>query len=491
MRDGNWSRRRLFRCCGTVAAAGLGGLSSVVDADAKTLSNVERFVSRPDLRPPRIDVGQRGRADGPAHVLLSANGPVGQGGLVMLNRRGDLVWFRPVAPGGVTKNLNVQTYRGKPVLTWWESGRGNGDPSIGNGNAYIADGSYNIVATVRAGNGLLADFHEFCLTDRGTALITAFRHRTTDLSRLGGSSRGVAFAGVAQEIDVATGKVVFEWDSLEHVPVTETLHHFYPGTHGRPFDYFHINSVSVADDGDLLISARNTCAVYKVDRDSGAVQWRLGGRKSDFAMGRGAAFWWQHHARAHGSGVLSLFDDGAEPARERESRGILLDLDTAKRRCSLRRAFQSPDRWEAVNQGSMQLLPDGGAFIGWGSQPYFSQFTAAGKQVLTGRFPRGDWSYRAFTADWTGTPGGRPAVVARRCATGTVVYVSWNGATEVARWEVSAGNWPSSLRVAGSQPSSSFETAVYVRDHGPYFSVAACDAHGRVLGRSGVVRCSR
>jgi hypothetical protein len=92
-----------------------------------------------------------------------------------------------------------------------------------------------------------------------------------------------------QEIDILSGRVLFEWSSLDQVPVTDTYQGFSGGTKDSPFDYFHVNSIAIADDGDLLVSARNTCAVYKVARPGGQVRWRLGGKNSSFAMGAGTA----------------------------------------------------------------------------------------------------------------------------------------------------------------------------------------------------------
>jgi hypothetical protein len=471
------------------AAPGTGGESGGGSGDVIT------YVSMPDLQPPRIAITQPGSpaardaasADG-SFFLLTTEGPAGQHGLLMLDRQGEVVWFRPAPPAGLTKNLNVQTYQGKPVLTWWESPGKLSDKGIGAGTGYLADSSYKVIATVHAANGLYTDFHELNLTDQGTALITTYRTRPADLSGLGGVPDGTVLSGVAQEIDIATGALVFEWDSLDHVPVTETMHRF-DRNDKQNFDYFHINSIAVADDGNLLISARNTCTVYKVDRRSGEIKWRLGGKQSDFAMGEGAAFWWQHHARAHQPGVLSIFDDGASPAHEQQSRGILLQLDTHGKGATLLRAYTSPQHPLAVNQGSMQVLPDGGVFIGWGSQPCFSQFTAAGEQVLYGQFPRGDWSYRAFTQNWTGVPAQAPVVVIRRDPSGaSVAYVSWNGATGVAAWTLSAGATATTLNSVRTQRKTTFETAIWVPDGGPYFQATALDGSNRELGRSAVVR---
>ena len=155
-------------------------------------------------------------------------------------------------------DLKVQSYRGQPVLTWWE---GQVITGYGEGQAVIADSSYRTIATVNAGHGLQADLHEFVITPQDTALITAFRPVAADLSALGGPRQGTVLSGAVQEIDIASGQVLFEWDSLDHVPVTDTFVPFAGGTKAAPFDYFHINSIAIAPDGDLLISARNTSTI--------------------------------------------------------------------------------------------------------------------------------------------------------------------------------------------------------------------------------------
>jgi hypothetical protein len=454
---------------------------------------VRHFVTRGDLTPPAISVTSVGSgtpATSPGYIFLStkgypAAGP-GQAGNIILDRQGRVVWF---APSGSQSWLgfDTQTYRGQPVLTWWQ---GDVKAGYGKGEGVIADASYKTIATVRAGHGLMADLHEFAITPQDTALVTAYRPAPADLSKLGGKARGMVLSGVVQEIDIATGRVLFEWDSLDHVPPAETMAPFAGGTSKLPFDYFHINSIAIAPDGDLLVSSRNTCAVYKISRPGGQVVWRLGGRQSSFTMGPGTRFYFQHHARPHGASTLSLFDDGGAPPQiEKQSRAILLDLDTAAMTATLRRQYLHPAGVAAANQGSMQVLPDGRVFVGWGNQPYFSEFAADGQIRLEGEFPVSDQSYRAFTAAWHGRPDGRPATVAQvNPAGGSVVYVSWNGATEVAGWVVRGGPAPDSLSQVGRQEWLGFETAIAVASSGPYFAVTAVDAHGKSLGDSEAVK---
>lgn len=461
---------------------------------------VLHFVSRPDLTPPALTIAHHGRtstsASDPPYFILTPSGYplVGPGtpGLMILDRRDGIVWYSPntgfpASKGMGRVDLKVQSYQGNPVLTWWEGQivRGTGE-----GKAIIADTSYRTIATVSAGNGLQVDLHEFVISPQDTALVTAVRPVTTDLSQVGGPKRGVALSGVAQEIDILTGRVLLEWSSLDHVPVTDTYVPFAGGTKAAPFDYFHINSISIAPDGGLLLSARNTSTVYKVSRSTGQVAWQLGGKRSSFKMGPGATFWFQHHVLPQGLDTLSIFDDGgAPPVKEPQSRAILLNLDTGAMRATLQRSYVHPARLQVANQGSMQVLADGEVLVGWGNLPYFSQFTANGTLILDGQFPVGDQSYRTFTAAWTGQPTDKPAVAARvNPAGGSTVYASWNGATELDSWTVLAGSSASGLKQVGSQRRSGFETAITVNSEGPYFAVTANDASGNPLGQSATVR---
>jgi hypothetical protein len=458
---------------------------------------VLHFVTRPDLTPPAISVSRHSspQAGDPPYFILSPagyprTGP-GQPGLMILDRYGNLVWFSPntgfpAAKGMGRVDLQAQTYRGQPVLTWWE---GQVELGVGYGQAVIADTSYRTVATISGGDGMSADLHEFIISPQDTALITAVRPRPADLSALGGPANGTALTGSVLEVDIASGAVLFEWNSLDWVPVTDTYAAFSGGTAAAPFDYFHINSIAVAHDGNLIVSARNTCTVYKIARPGGQVLWRLGGRRSSFQMGPGATFWFQHHARPRGTQSLSLFDDAASPQKEPQSRAILLDLDTTSMRATLSRSYTHPAKLLAANQGSTQLLADGRMLVGWGNLPYFTEFAEDGTLLLDGQFPIGDQSYRAFTAGWTGHPTGQPAVAARvNQAGGSVVYASWNGATELSSWTVLAGRTATQLGEAGSQRRTGFETMITVNSSGPYFAVTANDANGHVLGRSGTVK---
>jgi hypothetical protein len=291
--------------------------------------------------------------------------------------------------------------------------------------------------------------------------------------------------GHALEIDIATGRVLLDWNSLDHVGLKESYLPS-PTDSASTYDFFHINSIAETSDGNLLISGRNTWALYKVHRTTGEVIWRLGGKRSDFALPKPTWFSWQHHARAQGPSEISLFDNANTSGHG--SLALLLSVDEAARRVELKHSYQHPAKVLAESLGSVQTHPNGNVFVGWGTMPYSSEFTADGRLIYDVQFDGPFRSYRTFLADWEGRPTDKPAVVARtNPGGGFAVYASWNGATEIDHWRVLAGASASSLREVGSQAWSGFETMIVVNSTGPAFAVAAIDRDGHELGRSDVV----
>jgi hypothetical protein len=402
-----------------------------------------------------------------------------------------VVWFDALPTKGVT-DFKVQTYRGTPVLTWWQGTVAKGGHAD-EGGYQIVDSSYKLIKVVRAGNGLTGDIHDFQLTPNGTALMTIFEKTRTDLTSVGGPRDGYVLEGVVQEVSVATGKVLFEWHSLDHVAPSESYAPL--GAHGgldrTPYDYFHINAISLDGRGNLLVSARHTSAIYEVRKSDGKVLWRLGGKRSDFTFGPGATFAYQHDVRRQPDGTISLFDNAARASQKAgQSRVLRLRVDVQAHRATLVHAYAHDPPILAPSQGNGQFLPDGHVFVGWGQQPYFTEFSDTGKTLLDGRFggPHGTSvdSYRAFRFPWSGHPTTKPAAVAETAAGATTVYASWNGATDVAGWRVLGGDDAQHLVPVGSAVKQGFETAIRLDSPAKTLVVRAVDARGAVVGEAAV-----
>jgi Arylsulfotransferase (ASST) len=472
--------RRDFLALSASATAGLllprGVLAAATESSA--LVGVAHFYSRPDLTPPTIAVSTAATSTAPGYVFVAPFKGPGQPGPMIVDNAGEPVWIH--ASKRTIMNFRVQSYRGRDVLTWWE---GQVVDGFWAGELVIVDSSYRELARFSAGNGYQAEVHEFLVTARGTALVTINNIFAEDLTPWGGPADGRIVEGVVQEIDIASGKVLLEWHSLDHVAPEES----YIGP-SSVWDYLHVNSIEVDEGGQLLVSARHTSTVYKVDRSSGAVLWRLGGKKSDFAIGDGAAFAFQHDARGHPGGLVSIFDNAAysqQSATEPRSRGIVLELDTAAMTAQLVRQLPNPHGQLAVAMGNVQELANGGLFVGWGTVPEFSEFSADGELLFDAEFVGAGFSYRAFRHPWTAKPTGRPNIGVSQNADGTLdVFGSWNGSTAVTHWRVAGGPTRHTLRTLRTVPRTGFETATRLARPPAFVAVAALDAAGRVLGTS-------
>ena len=455
------------------------GAEDAVGATLRSPNDVQHFRSRPDLRPPRLNVLRAGRSD--RSLFLSPSSGPGQRGALILDERGEVVWFRPTRPDTVM-NFRTALYKGEPVLTWWQ---GRASRGLGVGFHVIVDSTYREVARLPAGAGRQSDLHEFMLTPRGTAIVTSYEVRTMSLSRVGGPSSGKVIGGIVQEIAIPSARVLFEWRSLDHVAVDEA----YTIYNGHAYDCFHINSVDVDADGNLLVSARNTWAVYKLDSETGRVLWRLGGKRSDFQMGPGTRFAWQHDARHHDAGrLISIFDNSAAPPVAPESRVLLIELDRRERRARLVRQYTHPRRLLSPFMGNAQVLPNGNIVVGWGGLPYITEFRRDGGVHFDARLPGAGQNYRAFRLPWHGRPHRPPRLVAHAAAGRRRLYVSWNGATEVAAWRLEAGPARNDLRPVLTRPKQSFETSLPSPGRSGFATAVALGARGQILGRSNTIR---
>jgi hypothetical protein len=441
---------------------------------------------------PPISILQSGGQLAPGFVFTTPAAGAGaskaySNGPEIIDNMGRPVWFIPLTPPGLASDLRVQTYQGNPVLTW-SQGVGFQNVTPGATTDYIADSTYHVIATVQAGNGLNADQHEFYLTPQNTALITSYDITTGDLTSVGGPASGPIFEGVVQEIDVATGTVLLEWHSLGHVALTESYEAYTAGQ-TTPFDYFHINSVSLDTDGNLLVSSRHTWTVYKVNRTTGAIIWRLGGKKSDFALGAGLPFAWQHDAEAVDASTIRIFDNESDGTPQLPaSRVIWVHHDDTAMTASVAQSIQHPAGLSALAEGSAQSLPNGDTYVGWGILGRFSEFDPSGTLLFDGSEPVGFGSYRGYRFPWVGNPTTTPTITALANADGTVtIHAIWNGATEVATWNVMGGTSSGSLTSVGTGAWNGLDTTLTVTTNATNLQVVAVDSMGATLGQSAVI----
>jgi hypothetical protein len=323
-----------------------------------------------------------------------------------------VLWFKAVPAGEEASDFRPQVYAGKPVLTWWQ-GTGLGTQSTG--ADYIYNDHYRRIATVRAGYGDSADGHEFLITPWNTALILVYKTTTANLTSIGGPADQTVIDGIVQEINIKTGKVLFQWNSADHVPYSQSEQPL-PASASSPWDWFHVNAVHLARDGNLLIDARNTWTTYKVSLRTGRIIWQLGGKDSSFteraAPGQvldsaGQIFSWQHDPVQVGPNTYTFFDnDSTGTPLLPYSRAITVRLNYRARTATLIASDNQPEGQSAASQGNVQTTGNGDLFVGWGILPYISEFSPSGKLLFNAEFPTGVNTYRAYRQPWP--PASRP-----------------------------------------------------------------------------------
>jgi EmrB/QacA subfamily drug resistance transporter len=466
---------------------------------AYTTKGAYSFVSAPALHPPVIrDTGraQNGAKAGDSYILtanfynLSYPPIIGQSGPLILDSKLQPVWFQPVPEKVVASNLAMQRYEGRPVLSWWQ-GLVTNTGQTESGEDVIVDQHYRPIARLHGAAGWTLTLHEF-LIDGDHAWVTANKNRALDLSPYGGAYNGALIDSAVQEYDLKSGRLLRTWDALDRISLRDSYATL--PTNGFPWDAYHVNSIQLLGGGKFLVSLRNTWAVYLVDIASGRIEWTLGGKRSDYRFGPGASFQWQHDVALQSQSSVSMYDDhccqitsgGKNVPATGDSRALMLRLDHRHRLATLSVQNVRERGFAADYMGNAQPLPHGGVFVGWGSEPYFSEYGRSGQLLLDAELPWPDVTYRATLAPWVGMPLTKPSGAGRRAHGATTVYASWNGATRLAAWRVLAAPGNGRLTAVTSAAKSGFETAIPVPSGQRYstFQLQALDAHGRPIGSS-------
>jgi EmrB/QacA subfamily drug resistance transporter len=454
------------------------------------------FVSAPSLHPPKLR-SIHPTASGklaPGYIFTAnfydLNEPpiVGQSGPLILDDNLQPVWFEPVPERVAAANLSLQTYDGKPALAWWQ-GVVTNTGATESGEDVVVNQHYQTVATLKGADGWVLTLHALAISG-DDAWVTADKNIPKNLSRYGGAYNGALIDSAVQEYNIKTGKLLRTWDALDHIPLGDSYASL--PTNGFPWDAYHVNAVDLTGDGTFLVSMRNTWAAYMVNIDTGKIEWTLGGKHSSFKFGAGAAFQWQHDVALAPGSTVTMFDDhccqltggGTSVPATGPSRGLVLRLDQSTHAATLVAQYSGGGKFESEYMGDTEPLSNGNMFVGWGSEPHFSEYSRSGKLLFEGEFPTPDLTYRATLEQWVGLPLSPPVGVARQTDGKTTVYVSWNGATQVVSWRVLAGPSTSRLAVVTTTAKSGFETAIPVPEGYKSFTVEALNVNGRMIGAS-------
>lgn len=406
-----WRRRALAALVATAVTAPVALVGSPAGAVTPTA-------------PPPLTILTNSTPLGNGDFFITPTGDTGTygNGPEIVSSTGQVIWFHPIPVGETAADFRTQTLDGQTVLTWWQ---GTGFGGLSNGTDYIYNTHFQQIATVNAGNGLTTDGHEFLITPWNTAFITSYDTATANLTSIGGPSDQTVIDGYVQEIDIATGQVLFQWNSADHVPYSDSQQPL-PASASTPWDWFHINAVHLDSQGNLLIDSRATWAVFDVNRFTGGVNWQLGGKDSNFTVqaapgqvldSAGEIFAWQHDPEDLGNGIFTFFDNDSEGTPLLPySREVTVKLNFQDHVATLIASDDQPEGLSAASQGNAQTLANRDVVVGWGALPYFSAFNGAGQVIFNAEFPSGVNTYRAYFLPWNSGgspvgwgPGGQPS----------------------------------------------------------------------------------
>jgi EmrB/QacA subfamily drug resistance transporter len=463
---------------------------------AYTTSGTYSFVTAPALHPPILHRSGPGAAGdlAPGYIFTTnfydLNYPplIGQSGPMILDDKLQPVWFHPVPEKLVASNLSLESYEGKPALAWWQ-GVVTSTGSTESGEDVVVNQHYQTVARIRGKDGWKLTLHAIDISGEDV-WVTANKNIAKNLSNYGGAYNGALIDSAVQEYNLKTGKLLLTWDALEHIPLGDSRSTV--PTNGFPWDAYHVNAIDLTSNGSFLVSMRNTWAAYMVNIQTGQIEWTLGGRHSSFKFGRGAEFQWQHDVVLAADSTITVFDDhccqltggGTSVPATGPSRGLVLELNQGTHVATLAAQYGNREGFKSEYMGDTQPLANSNTFVGWGSAPYFTEYSAAGKLLLEAEFPGHDLSYRTMVEPWAGMPLSTPAGAARSSAGKTTVYASWNGATQVVSWRVLAAAGAGKLTAVATSAKSGFETDVAVPAGYSSFQLQALDAGGHVIGTS-------
>ena len=391
----------------------IGAIALVVGAAVIALAGASAALAAPSTPPPvTILTSSPFLGQGDFFITPTGDTSTYANGPEILDQHGNVVWFHPIPVGQTASDFRVQSYLGQPVLTWWQ---GTGLGGLSNGTDYIYNEHFQQIATVNAGNGLSADGHEFLITPWNTALILSYTTATANLTSIGGAPNQTVVNGVVQEIDIATGKVLFQWNSEDHVPFSQSEQPL-PASPSTPWDWFHINAVKLDTNGNILIDARDTWTTYEVSLQNGNILWQLGGKDSSFKLqaapgqvldSANEIFAWQHDPQPLGNDVYTFFDNESSGAPLLPySRAVTVKLDPWRKVATLIASDNQPEGLSAASQGNAQTTDFGNLVVGWGALPYFSEFSPWGKLLFNAQFPAGVNTYRAYLQPFPQQGGG-------------------------------------------------------------------------------------
>ena len=305
--------------------------------------------------------------------------------LIIMDNYGTPVYYKYLT--GESSNFSLQDngqlfYRGKE----------------GKKKYYVMDSSFNVIDSVLP-IGFRTDGHDAKILESGNFLVLAKDTRVMDLSEIvsGGDSAATVSMVVFQELDTDKN-IVFEWNGWDHFEITDT----YNSLTESSISVVHANAFNVDPDGNYLLCCRALNEITKINRQTGEIIWRLGGKNSDFTFADSTdIFSMPHDIMQLPNGNLTLFDNGNNHTPP-NSRGVEYEIDTINWTAKLVWKFSDNPITNANAKGSTRRLPNGNSIIGYGnhSKPGVIEVHPDNSKAFQLNYEGTGYSYRAVKFPW-------------------------------------------------------------------------------------------
>jgi hypothetical protein len=273
----------------------------------------------------------------------------------------------------------------------------------GLGHDVILNQSLELIGHYPAGHGYLCDEHEFLLLENGHALQLSEQHLKIDMSKVvpGGNPNATVQGNMFQEFDTDKN-VIFEWRSWDHYRLQDLTG---LSLTDNNIDYVHMNAITADFDGHYVLSSRHLDEATKIDRNTGEIIWRFGGKNNQFTfINEDDQMSWQHHFKPLPGvpGHYTVFDNG-NVAHPRFSRAVEYRLDTDHMTAEKVWEYRyQPDRYSNM-MGSVQRLPNGNTLIDWSTtSPVKSCEVTPDGNVVFELYSAGASTYRSHRYEWQG-----------------------------------------------------------------------------------------
>ena len=249
------------------------------------------------------------------------------------------------------------------------------------GKYYEMDTAYHIIDSFYTGNGYLTDIHELRVLPNRHALLMSYDKLPVDMSHIiqGGNPNALVTGLILQEID-ENKNVVFQWRSWDHMLITDATHE---DMFAAEIDYVHGNAIELDNDGNILLSSRHLDEITKINRSTGEIIWRLGGKHNQFAFNNDPLrFSYQHAIRRLQNGHIILFDNGNYHTPQ-YSRAVEYMLDENNMTATMIWEYRHTPVLYGYAMGFAQRLGNGNTLISWGAtNPTLTEVKPDGTKTL-------------------------------------------------------------------------------------------------------------